>query len=113
MTLIDAFMTPCTLKEKTRQPDGEGGRVVEWADGGRFDAAIVLNSAANARVAESEGVYGEYTVTVGRGVELGFHDVFVRDSDGKAFRVKKANDPTPNVATFQFNQYQADGWSLT
>lgn len=113
MTLIDAFKVPCTLVEKTRVPDGEGGWTTAWADGASFDAAIVLNGSIDARIAEAEGVTGVYTVTVDRNVELDFHDAFRRDSDGQVFRVTKVNDPTPGVATFQFNQYQAEEWALS
>ena len=113
MTLIDSFKVPCTLVEKTRVPDGEGGWTTAWADSIGFMAAIVLDSSINARVAEAEGVTGVYTVTVDRNVELDFHDAFRRDSDGQVFRVTKVNDPTPSVATFQFNQYQAEEWTLT
>ena len=112
MTLIDSFKVPCTLVEKTRVPDGEGGWTTAWADGIGFEAAIVLNSSINARIAEAEGVTGVYTVTTDRNVELDFHDAFRRDSDGQVFRVTKVNDPTPGVATFQFNQYQCEEWSL-
>lgn len=113
MTLIDSFKVPCTLVEKTRVPDGEGGWTTAWADGIGFEAAIVLNSSINARIAEAEGVTGVYTVTTDRNVELDFHDAFRRDSDGQVFRVTKVNDPTPDVATFQFNQYQAEEWALS
>lgn len=113
MTLIDSFKVPCTLVEKTRVPDGEGGWTTAWADGVGFEAAIVLDSSINARIAEAEGVTGVYTVTTDRNVALDFHDAFRRDSDGQVFRVTKVNDPTPDVASFQFNQYQAEEWSLT
>ena len=113
MTLIDAFKVPCTLVEKSRVSDGEGGWTTAWVDGIGFSAAIVLDSAINARIAEAEGVTGVYTVTTDRNVALDFHDAFRRDSDGQVFRVTKVNDPTPGVATFQFNQYQAEEWSLT
>lgn len=113
MTLIDAFKVPCTLVEKTRVSDGEGGWTTAWTDGIGFEAAIVLDSSINARIAEAEGVTGVYTVTTDRNVELDFHDVFRRDSDGQVLRVTKVNDSTPSVASFQFNQYQAETWELT
>lgn len=113
MTLIDAFKVPCTLVERTRIPDGEGGWTTRWVDGPKFDAAIVLDSSATARIAEAEGVTSLYTVTVERNVQLDFHDAFRRDSDGQVFRITKTNDPTPGVASFQFNQYQAEAWELS
>ena len=113
MTLIDAFKEPCTLQERVRVPDGEGGLVTRWSDGPSFNAAIVLDSSMNARIAEAEGVTGVYTVTTDRNVPMVFHDAFRRDSDGKVFRITKVNDSTPDVATFQFNQYQAEEWELS
>ena len=112
MTLIDAFKERCVLMEKTRVSDGEGGWLPSWAEGLEFEAAIVLESNINARIAEAEGVTGLYTVTTERNVQMDFHDAFKRLSDGQVFRVTKVNDPTPTVATFQFNQYQAEEWSL-
>ena len=112
MSLYETFMVPCTLVEKARVPDGEGGWTTAWSDGAGFEAAIVLASSIDARVAEAQGVTGVYTVTTARDVAMGFHDAFRRDSDGKTFRVTKVNDPTPSVATFQFNQYQAEEWAL-
>lgn len=112
MTLIDAFKVSCTLMERVRVPDGEGGWITRWTEGLSFKAAIVLDSSMNAREAEAEGVTGLYTVTTEPNVTLEFHDAFKRQSDGQVFRVTKINDSTPSVATFQFNQYQAEEWSL-
>lgn len=112
MTLIDSFKEACTLMERVRVSDGEGGWVTRWTEGLTFDAAIVLDSSMNARIAEAEGVTGVYTVTTDRNVPMVFHDAFKRNSDGQVFRVTKVNDSTPDVATFQFNQYQAETWEL-
>lgn len=112
MALIDAFKEKCVLLEKTRISDGEGGWVPMWTEGVEFSAAIVLDSSLNARVAEKEGMTGVYTVTTDRNVEMDFHDAFRRLSDGMTFRVTKVNDHTPSVASFQFNQYQAEEWEL-
>lgn len=112
MTIIDSFKTDCILMERNRTSDGEGGWNVSWSEGIPFRAAIVLDSSINARIAESEGVTGVYTVTTERNVVLDFHDAFKRISDGQVFRVTKVNDSTPNAASFQFNQYQAETWEL-
>lgn len=111
MTLIDTFKEPCTLYERKRVPDGEGGWTVTWTPSLTFDAAIVLDSSMNARMAEQEGVTALYTVTTEPNVTLEFHDAF--KCGKKTFRITKVNDSTPQVATFQFNQYQAEEWELT
>ena len=112
MSLIDEFKTVCTLVEKTRVSDGEGGWNKVWTDGATFQAAIVLDSTINARIAEHDGMTGIYTVTTDPGAKLEFHDAFRRESDRKTFRVTKVNDSPPDVATFGFNQYQAEAWEL-
>ena len=112
MTLIDSFKTDCVLMERTRTSDGEGGWVTSWVEGIGFRAAIVLDSSINARIAEGQGVTGVYTVTTERNVALDFHDAFKRLSDGQVFRVTKVNDSTPEAASFDFNQYQAESWEL-
>lgn len=115
MSLIDEFKVPCTLMEQRRIPDGEGGFTVSWADAGLFDAAISRDTTMTARIAESEGVRNVYTVTTSKNVGLKFHDVFRRDSDGQVFRVTSNGDDkaTPNVATFSFEQVNAEEWQLT
>jgi Phage head-tail joining protein. len=112
MSLFETFKVPCTLMEKVRVSDGEGGWTKTWTEGASFKAAIVLDSTINARIAEHDGMTGVFTVTTDPNVTLEFHDAFKRKSDGKTFRVTKVNDSTPNVATFSFNQYQAEEWVL-
>lgn len=118
MTLIDTFKLPCILMEKTRVPDGEGGWVANWTEGVGFEAAITEQTGTLAMIAEAQGVTNSFTITVDRNVELDFHDVFKREDDeedysGMTFRITTKNPSTPKTATFQFNQYQAEEWSLT
>jgi hypothetical protein len=107
-------MEECTMVEKTRIPDGEGGFITEWADGVVFMASITYNSSMEARVAEKQGVSSMYTVTTEKNAMLEYHDVFRRNRDGKIFRVTSDGDDiqTPKVATFQFSQVTAEEWSL-
>lgn len=115
VSLIDHFKTKCTLLEKTRVPDGEGGWAVSWVDGMEFNAAIVHNTTIQARVAEKEGMASTFTVTTEKNMGLDFHDVFRRESDGDVFRVTSDSQDvqTPDMATFQFAQVTAEKWSLT
>ena len=115
MSLVDNFKEPCTLLERSRVPDGEGGWTTGWADGSQFSAAIVRNSTLAARVAEREGLTNVYTVTTSPNANLEFHDVFRRDRDGQVFRVTSNGDDvqTPAQATFQFQQVSAEEWQLT
>lgn len=115
MSLIDDFKVTCTLLEKKRVPDGEGGWTVTWVDGMEFDAAIVLDNSTQARVAEKEGMTSVFTVTTEKNMGLDFHDVFRRNSDGDTFRVTSDSQDiqTPDRASFQFAQVSAEKWNLT
>lgn len=113
--LMNDFVEDCTLIEKTRIPDGEGGWTHVWRDGMVFQAAITYDTTLNARVAESEGMKATYTVTTEKTMPLDFHDVFRRNRDGQVFRVTSQGDDkrTPRSATFQVSQVAAEEWALT
>jgi hypothetical protein len=115
VSLIDDFKVPCTLLEKTRVPDGEGGWSVAWKDGMKFTAAITNPNTIESRVAEKEGMTSTFTVTTEKNMGLDFHDVFRRDTDGDIFRVTSDSQDkmTPDRASFQFSQVSAEKWSLT
>lgn len=115
MSLVDNFKVPCTLLERSRVSDGEGGWTTGWVDGPTFQAAIVRDSSLAARVAEREGLTNVYTVTTSPNAALEFHDVFKRKSDGQVFRVTSNGDDkcTPPTSSFQFEQVSAEEWSLS
>lgn len=113
--LMSEYAEDCTLMEKVRVPDGEGGWNPTWTEGAKFTAAITHDSTLSARVAESEGMMATYTVTTDKGMPLDFHDVFRRDRDGQIFRVTSdgTDKQTPPRASFQVSQVSAEEWSLT
>lgn len=115
MSLIDVMMEDCTMLDKRTVSDGLGGFTTEWVEGADFTAAVVKDSTMEARVAEKQGVTELYTVTVGKGLALQYHDVFRRQSDGAVFRVTSnvVDSETPAVATFQIGQVTAERWELT
>lgn len=113
--LMNEFTEDCTLMERTRVPDGEGGWTSTWDDGMTFRAAITHDTTLQARVAESGGMRSTYTVTTERAMPLDFHDVFRRDRDGQVFRVTSdgTDKQTPDSATFQVSQVTAEEWVLS
>lgn len=112
--LMNDFLEDCTLVEKTKVPDGEGGWTIRWVDGMDFQAAITYDTTIQARVAESEGMKATYTITTEKGTSLDFHDVFRRERDGQVFRVTSQGDDkqTPASSTFQVSQVAAEEWAL-
>lgn len=112
--LVDVWKTECKMMDKTTVADGIGGFTHQWVEGAGFMAAIVKDNTMQARIAEQEGVTELYTVTVDKNIELDFHDVFKRVSDGQIFRVTSniTDAKTPSVASFQFGQVTAERWVL-
>jgi head-tail adaptor len=115
MSLLDEAMENCTMIDKSTSPDGYGGTIVNWVDGAPFRAAIVFSTSIEARRAEAEGVKNLYTVTTNKSVNLQFHDVFRRESDGKIFRVTSDGDDnkTPASAALNMRNVTAEEWVLT
>lgn len=114
MSLLEKAYESCTMIDKTTQPDGYGGIETVWTDGAVFDAAIVLDSSMQARVAAVQGVTSLYTVTTKKSINLQYHDVFRRESDKKIFRVTSDGDDkkTPNGAALNMRQVSAEMWTL-
>lgn len=115
MSLLSEAMTSCVLLDKITEADGYGGYVISWKNGAEFSAAIVLDSSMQARIAEKQGVSALYTITTKKALNLQYHDVFRRVSDGKIFRVTSDGDDkkTPASASLNMRQVTAEEWELT
>lgn len=115
MSLFEKMMVDCVRMDRDTVADGEGGSTVVWKDKDAFKAAIIVDSSLEARKAEKDGVRDFYTITVPKDVDVAYHDVFRRVSDGLIFRATShSNDKaTPAMASFQFRQFRAEEWRLT
>lgn len=114
MSLIDDFTNECAMIDKRSVPDGYGGLSPAWVLGASFNAAITLDNSMQSRIAEQQGVTALYTVTTKKNINLQYHDVFKRLSDGKIFRVTSDGDDkaTPSSATLEMRQVSAEEWEL-
>lgn len=114
MSLLDDFMENCIMIDKRTTSDGYGGYITEWVDGAEFEAAITLDSSIEAKIGEQQGVTALYTITTSKALNLQYHDVFRRLSDGKIFRVKSDGDDkhTPRSANLNMRQVSAEEWRL-
>lgn len=115
MSLLQEAMETCHYIDKITVADGYGGVKPVWREGAEFQAAFVLDSSLQARVAEKQGVAGLYTITTGKEINLQFHDIVIRDRDGKIFRVTTKGDDkkTPASASLNMRQVSAEEWELT
>lgn len=114
MSLLSEAMDNCTMLDKKTTADGYGGYITSWVEGAEFQAAIVLDSSMQARIAEKQGVTALYTITTRKNVNLQYHDVFKRSSDDKIFRVTSDGDDkrTPDSANLNMRQVSAEEWTL-
>ncbi len=115
MSLLSEAMENCIILDKRTTADGYGGYTTSWVNGAPIQAAVVLDSSMQARIAEQQGVKALYTVTTSKAVNLQYHDVFKRVRDGKVFRVTSDGDDkkTPESATINMRQVSAEEWDLT
>lgn len=114
MSLLSAAYETCQYINRAVVPDGEGGNMTVWTDGALFEAAIRLDSSMEARIGEVQGVTALYTVITERSINLQYHEVIRRLSDGKIFRITSDGDDkkTPESATLNMRSVSAEEWSL-
>ena len=112
MSLLDEARETCTMLDKRSVPDGLGGFMYVWTEGATFMASIALHDSIEARVAEKQGVTALYDVHTRKEINLQYHDVFRRESDGKTFRVTSDGDDkkTPRSAALNDRVVSAEEW---
>lgn len=115
MSLLDSAYEPFLMMDKTTGPDGYGGFRPSWKEGAGFNAAATLDTSVEARVGAVQGVTSLYTITTSRAINLQYHDICKRVSDGKIFRVTSDGDDkkTPKPAGLDMRQVTAEEWKLT
>ena len=114
MSLLDSAMEAFAMLDKTTAPDGYGGFMTTWKEGAEFQAAATFDTSIEARVAGVQGVTSLYTVTTSKAINLQYHDVIKRKSDGKILRITSDGDDkkTPRPATLDMRQVTAEEYSL-
>ena len=115
MSLLTDSFEPFVMMDKTTVPDWYGGFRPSWAEGAGFNAAATFDTSVEARVGAVQGVTSLYTITTSRAVNLQYHDICKRLSDGKVFRVTSDGDDkkTPSMAGLDMRQVTAEEWRLT
>lgn len=115
MSLLTDSFEPFVMLDKSTVPDGYGGFRPSWTQGAEINAAATFDSSVEARVGAVQGVTSLYTITTTRAVNLQYHDICKRLSDGKTFRVTSDGDDkkTPRSAGLDMRQVTAEEWRLT
>ena len=102
-----------TILNRNIVSDGRGGTMVTWTPGATFNAAVILDDSPEMRVAQAQGVVGNYTVTFEKQMRLPWHTVFRREKDGQIFRVTSRDDAAPpSRSTIKTRITTAEEWVL-
>lgn len=114
MSLLENAYEDFTVINKAIVDDGYGGTTTVWTDGATIKGAIVFDNSTQMKVAQAMGVTSAYTLTVKKNVELDYHTVIRRESDGKYFRLTSDSDDkkTPEEAALNMRQYSAEEWKI-
>jgi len=115
MSLLDEAFESFTIIDRITTDDGYGGVVTEWKDGASIQGALVFDSSSEMKVAQSLGSTAAYTLTVRKNINLDYHSVIRRESDGHIFRILSNSDDrkTPKSAGLNMLQYSAEEWVLS
>lgn len=114
MSLLESAYEDFVIINKSVIDDGYGGTTNAWTDGATIQGAISFDASSGMKIAEALGSTSVYTLTVKKSVDLDFHTVFRRESDGRTFRVTANSDDrkTPNDAGLDMRQYSVEEWQL-
>lgn len=114
MSLLEQAMESYTILDRTTAGDGYGGYETVWKKGATIKAALVQNQSIEAQKAMAMGVTSVYTITTPRTVNLKYHDVLRKDSDGRIFRITSNGDDkkTPQSSSLDMRQVTAESWEL-
>lgn len=114
MSLLDEAMESFVILNKSVIDDGYGGVETIWSDGATIKGAMMFDSSAQMKTAMAAGSTAAYTFTVGKHINLDFHTVLRRESDGAIFRLVTNSDDkkTPNSSSLDMRQYSAEEWRL-
>ena len=112
MNLLFEMSEECCYMNHIREDDEVGSSIERWTEGSRFMATINKDSTTEAVVAERQGISEIFTVVVRKGVNLEYHDVFKRISDGQMFRVTSwsKDSEAPARSTVKIAKVTAERW---
>lgn len=114
-SLVNAVAVDCKIVNRSIVDDGYGGYKTVWTDGASFEAAISRDDTTEGLTAQAQGVTAVYTVLTDKSVNLQYHEVFRRLSDGKIFRctTKGDDNATPSTSPLKMRSVRAEEWELT
>lgn len=106
MNLYETFYETCTVMNKSKVTDPEGGTINTWTPGAEIKAAFRELTPTQQIAAQQTVAQYTDTVVTPITVALDEQDIFQRPANGKYYRVLSAEQDTPQVASFKFHRYK-------
>lgn len=112
--LVYSEMEQAVMMDKTSVPDGYGGFKPVYVPTAEIMAAFGFDTSTQARIAEQEGATNRFAIFTKKNINLQYHDVVKRVSDGKIFRVTTDGDDshTPKGAGLDLRRVEAEEWEI-
>lgn len=112
--LLSNLKEKCVFLNKSVERDNVGGYVTVYTKGAEFEAVVVENSSIEASLAGINTEKAYVGVTVGNGVPLEYHTVFMRVLSGKTYRVRTAEVlNAPSMSPLGSKVVQCEEYEIT
>ena len=112
--LLDEYMENFVVVNKIIAADAYGGTKPTYIDGAVIRAALPYDNSIENKIAQAQGVTNIYTITVKKDVNLDYHTILRRESNGMILRITTNGDDnqTPDSAGINIRQYTAEQYTL-
>ena len=114
MNLIDVAKKDFVVMNKLQVDDDYGSVQRVWTEGATIKGIMAYDSSTQMKVALAMGAKSEYNFIVAQNINLDYHTVLKRKSDGKIFRLTSNSDDleSPTGSPLNQRQYSAEEWRL-
>lgn len=114
MSLLSNAMEDFVIINKSVVDDGLGGYRTEWIEGATIQCAVSFETSPELSIAEALGSKSVYKIIVRKSIQLDYHDVLKRKSNGLYYRITNNADDyaTPSTAMLDMRVYTAEEWRL-
>ena len=112
--MLESFKSQCQLLRVSQDTDDEGGQNSQYEEVQTFEGLFGFKSSTQALAAEKQGVTSLYVIYVPRDIDVEFHDVIRRLSDGMTFRVTHPGKDvkTPVTSFIDWKKINAEEWVM-
>ena len=114
MSLLDEYVSDYKILIKTIVDDGYGGYTTIWKEGVTIKGALGKPSETEVITAQAKGEKVTNTMLIDKALNLEYHTVLSRVSDGKILRVTSSGDEeyTPASSNLNKRKILCEEWEI-